>query len=222
MDKVSNVRNMSVIAHVDHGKSTLTDSLVQKAGIISAAKAGEARFTDTRKDEQERGITIKSTAISLYAQMDDEDVKEIKQKTVGNEFLVNLIDSPVTLTSLPRSPPPSESPMVPLSLSTVSRVSVSRLRLSCDRPLVSESSPFASSTRLTELCSSCRSPRRISTPLSSEPSSPLTSSLPPTLTRLSVTARSTPRGVPLPCLRSPRMGFHCPTVCRPIRQEVWC
>ncbi|GME89296.1 unnamed protein product [[Candida] boidinii] len=85
---------MSVIAHVDHGKSTLTDSLVQRAGIISAAKAGEARFTDTRKDEQERGITIKSTAISLYAEMDDEDVKEIKQKTEGNSFLVNLIDSP--------------------------------------------------------------------------------------------------------------------------------
>lgn len=94
MDKVTNVRNMSVIAHVDHGKSTLTDSLVQRAGIISAAKAGEARFTDTRKDEQERGITIKSTAISLYAEMDDEDVKEIKQKTEGNSFLVNLIDSP--------------------------------------------------------------------------------------------------------------------------------
>lgn len=94
MDKVTNVRNMSVIAHVDHGKSTLTDSLVQKAGIISAAKAGEARFTDTRKDEQERGITIKSTAISLYGEMSDDDVKEINQKTVGNEFLVNLIDSP--------------------------------------------------------------------------------------------------------------------------------
>jgi translation elongation factor EF-4 len=42
----------SVIAHVDHGKSTLTDSLVQRAGIISAAKAGEQRFTDTRQDEQ--------------------------------------------------------------------------------------------------------------------------------------------------------------------------
>uniref|UniRef100_A0A060SWD6 Elongation factor 2 n=1 Tax=Blastobotrys adeninivorans TaxID=409370 RepID=A0A060SWD6_BLAAD len=94
MDKVTNVRNMSVIAHVDHGKSTLTDSLVQRAGIISAAKAGEARFTDTRKDEQERGITIKSTAISLYGEMTDEDVKEINQKTVGNSFLVNLIDSP--------------------------------------------------------------------------------------------------------------------------------
>ena len=63
MDKVTNVRNMSVIAHVDHGKSTLTDSLVQRAGIISAAKAGEARFTDTRKDEQERGITIKSLSL---------------------------------------------------------------------------------------------------------------------------------------------------------------
>lgn len=94
MDKVTNVRNMSVIAHVDHGKSTLTDSLVQRAGIISAAKAGEARFTDTRKDEQERGITIKSTAISLFAEMSDEDVKDIKQKTEGNSFLINLIDSP--------------------------------------------------------------------------------------------------------------------------------
>ncbi|KAL6940680.1 translation elongation factor 2 [Hanseniaspora vineae] len=94
MDKVTNVRNMSVIAHVDHGKSTLTDSLVQRAGIISAAKAGEARFTDTRKDEQERGITIKSTAISLFAEMSDDDCKEIKQKTEGNSFLINLIDSP--------------------------------------------------------------------------------------------------------------------------------
>ncbi|AMD22013.1 HGL327Cp [Eremothecium sinecaudum] len=94
MDKVTNVRNMSVIAHVDHGKSTLTDSLVQRAGIISAAKAGEARFTDTRKDEQERGITIKSTAISLFAEMSEEDVKDIKQKTDGRSFLINLIDSP--------------------------------------------------------------------------------------------------------------------------------
>ena len=61
MDKKHNIRNMSVIAHVDHGKSTLTDSLVTKAGIIAQAKAGEMRFTDTRKDEQERCITIKST-----------------------------------------------------------------------------------------------------------------------------------------------------------------
>lgn len=61
MDRKRNIRNMSVIAHVDHGKSTLTDSLVSKAGIIAGAKAGETRFTDTRKDEQERCITIKST-----------------------------------------------------------------------------------------------------------------------------------------------------------------
>jgi elongation factor 2 len=61
MDKKKNIRNMSVIAHVDHGKSTLTDSLVCKAGIIAQQKAGEMRFTDTRKDEQERCITIKST-----------------------------------------------------------------------------------------------------------------------------------------------------------------
>lgn len=95
MDRPANIRNMSVIAHVDHGKSTLSDSLVQRAGIISAAKAGETRFMDTRPDEQDRCITIKSTAISLYAQLnEEEDLKEIPQKVDGNEFLVNLIDSP--------------------------------------------------------------------------------------------------------------------------------
>ena len=68
---------------VDHGKSTLTDSLVSKAGIIATAKAGEMRFTDTRDDEKERGITIKSTAISMYFEVDKDDVGAIKQKTEG-------------------------------------------------------------------------------------------------------------------------------------------
>jgi len=66
MDKPTNIRNLSVIAHVDHGKSTLTDSLIGAAGIIAAAKAGDARFMDTRADEQDRTITIKSTAVTLY------------------------------------------------------------------------------------------------------------------------------------------------------------
>jgi elongation factor 2 len=79
---------MSVIAHVDHGKSTLTDSLVCKAGIISADQAGNARATDTRADEQERGITIKSTGISLFYESDI--VNEVDK--LG--YLINLIDSP--------------------------------------------------------------------------------------------------------------------------------
>ncbi|KAL0979927.1 hypothetical protein UPYG_G00191690 [Umbra pygmaea] len=94
MDKKSNIRNMSVIAHVDHGKSTLTDSLVCKAGIIAGARAGETRFTDTRKDEQERCITIKSTAISLYYELAANDLAFIKQCKDGSGFLINLIDSP--------------------------------------------------------------------------------------------------------------------------------
>merc|ERR1712170_251835 len=96
MDRKKNIRNMSVIAHVDHGKSTLTDSLVSKAGIIAGAKAGETRFTDTRKDEQERCITIKSTAISLYYTLSDADMKFITQEKEKdcNDFLINLIDSP--------------------------------------------------------------------------------------------------------------------------------
>uniref|UniRef100_A0AAZ3QM10 Elongation factor 2 n=1 Tax=Oncorhynchus tshawytscha TaxID=74940 RepID=A0AAZ3QM10_ONCTS len=94
MDKKSNIRNMSVIAHVDHGKSTLTDSLVSKAGIIAGSRAGETRFTDTRKDEQERCITIKSTAISMYYELGENDMAFIKQTKDGLGFLINLIDSP--------------------------------------------------------------------------------------------------------------------------------
>merc|ERR1711971_34956 len=73
-----------------------TDSLLSKAGIIAGAKAGGTRATDTRKDEQERCITIKSTAISMYFEMEPKDlafVKQIKEKD-ENGFLINLIDSP--------------------------------------------------------------------------------------------------------------------------------
>jgi len=74
MDRPTLIRNISVIAHVDHGKSTLTDSLIAGAGIIAKAKAGDARFMDTREDEQARTITIKATAVSLYFEMSNADV----------------------------------------------------------------------------------------------------------------------------------------------------
>ena len=68
---------------------------MQNAGIISAAKAGDARFTDTRADEQERGVTIKSTAISLFGKLTEAaDLNEVPGNPQKNEFLVNLIDSP--------------------------------------------------------------------------------------------------------------------------------
>ncbi|CAI5512388.1 unnamed protein product [Closterium sp. Naga37s-1] len=94
MDKKNNIRNMSVIAHVDHGKSTLTDSLVAAAGIIAQETAGDVRLTDTRADEAERGITIKSTGISLYYQMTEEELEGLEGVRDGNEYLINLIDSP--------------------------------------------------------------------------------------------------------------------------------
>jgi len=89
MGNADQIRNMSVIAHVDHGKSTLTDSLIAKAGIIAGDKAGDMRATDTRADEKERGITIKSTGVSLYFETDIVDPGQ------GNKpYLINLIDSP--------------------------------------------------------------------------------------------------------------------------------
>jgi len=87
MTDAHHIRNMSVIAHVDHGKSTLTDSLIARAGIIAESNAGNARFTDTRADEQERGITIKSTGVSLFYETNI--LSEEKQA-----YLINLIDSP--------------------------------------------------------------------------------------------------------------------------------
>ncbi|KAJ6577639.1 P-loop containing nucleoside triphosphate hydrolase protein [Mycena capillaripes] len=90
MDKPTNIRNMSVIAHVDHGKTTLTDTLIFRAGIT----AHGGRYMDTRPDEKDRGITIKSTAISLYFKLPYEDLESVRQKTNGSEFLINLIDSP--------------------------------------------------------------------------------------------------------------------------------
>jgi len=91
MDKKENIRNMSVIAHVDHGKSTLTDSLIGAAGIIANAKVGEQRYTDTRQDEQDRCITIKSTGVSLYYELEE---SKVPAGSDGNAFLINLIDSP--------------------------------------------------------------------------------------------------------------------------------
>jgi len=88
-----NIRSMSVIAHVDHGKSTLTDSLVGACGIIAEASAGDMRLTDTRQDEQDRCITIKSTGISLYYDMATSEVP-LPKDAVGTEYLINLIDSP--------------------------------------------------------------------------------------------------------------------------------
>ena len=65
---------------VDHGKSTLTDSLIGAAGIIAKAKAGEARFMDTREDEQARTITIKATSVSLYFPMPNEELLTAEEK----------------------------------------------------------------------------------------------------------------------------------------------
>jgi elongation factor 2 len=89
MDLKHNIRNMSVIAHVDHGKSTLTDSLVSKAGIIAAKNAGEMRFTDTRPDEQERCITIKSTGISMFFEYNMTEGEKVTHQQIEADLVRN-------------------------------------------------------------------------------------------------------------------------------------
>lgn len=92
MDSADQIRNMSVIAHVDHGKSTLSDSLVGAAGIMKVEDVGDKRLLDTRPDEIARGITIKSTAISMHYFVEKNVVAELPDDK--RDFLINLIDSP--------------------------------------------------------------------------------------------------------------------------------
>lgn len=82
MKRPERIRNIAIAAHIDHGKTTLTDSLVAGAGMMSEELAGQQLFTDFDKQEQERGITIFAANVSM--------VHEVE----GESYLVNLIDTP--------------------------------------------------------------------------------------------------------------------------------
>ena len=82
MDKPENIRNIAIAAHVDHGKTTLSDNLLAGAGMISDDTAGQQLAMDTKEDEQERGITIDAANVSMTHEWE------------GTNHLINLIDTP--------------------------------------------------------------------------------------------------------------------------------
>lgn len=86
------IRNICILAHVDHGKTSLTDALIATNGIISPKLAGKIRYLDSRPDEQIRGITMESSAISLYFSMLRKSAPDATPEK--QDFLINLIDSP--------------------------------------------------------------------------------------------------------------------------------
>lgn len=76
----------------DHGKTSLTDALIATNGIISPKLAGKIRYLDSRPDEQLRGITMESSAISLYFSLLRRNAPDVQPQQ--HEYLINLIDSP--------------------------------------------------------------------------------------------------------------------------------
>lgn len=76
------IRNIGIVAHIDHGKTTLSDNLLAGAGMISSELAGKQLFMDSDEEEQARGITIDASNVSMVHEYN------------GKEYLINLIDTP--------------------------------------------------------------------------------------------------------------------------------
>jgi elongation factor 2 len=82
MGEKESIRNLGVLAHIDHGKTTLTDSLLAGTGLLSPQVAGSARVLDYLEEEQKRGITMKTANVSLL------------YRTADCSFIINLVDTP--------------------------------------------------------------------------------------------------------------------------------
>ncbi|MDH7593746.1 MAG: elongation factor EF-2 [Methanomicrobiales archaeon] len=82
MDKPDRIRNIGIVAHIDHGKTTLSDNLLAGAGMISEELAGKQLFMDSDEEEQARGITIDASNVSMVHDYE------------GGSYLINMIDTP--------------------------------------------------------------------------------------------------------------------------------